>query len=170
MRDLAAMGERAGALLKARGERIAVAESSAGGLIAASLLAIPGASQYFVSGAVVYTGRALKTLLGVTREDIQAQGMRSSSEPYALFLANRMREAHRVEWAISETGAAGPTGNPYGDPAGHTCFAVVSSTLFHTRTLRTGSDDRTANMWAFAEATLGLLVEALEAQNKRTVS
>src|SRR5689334_17904840 len=98
MHDLAALGAKAGALLKARNERIVVAESSAGGLIAASLLAVPGASQFFVSGAVVYTGRALKTLLGVSREDIQSQGIRSSSEPYALFLAGRMRELHRVEW------------------------------------------------------------------------
>lgn len=96
--------------------------------------------------------------------------MRSSSEPYALFLATRMRDAHRVEWAISETGAAGPTGNPYGDPAGHTCFAVVSSTVSTARTLRTGSADRVANMWAFAEAALALLVETLEAENSRTVS
>jgi nicotinamide-nucleotide amidase len=170
MRDLAQMGAKAGALLKARGERIAVAESSSGGLISAALLAVPGASQFFTSGAVVYTARALKTLLDVSREDIQAQGMRSSSEPYALFLAGRMRELHRVEWAISETGAAGPTGNPYGDPAGHTCFAVVSSTVRQSRTLTTGSADRTANMWAFAEATLSLLVEALEAHDTRTVS
>ncbi len=164
MRDLSQMGARAGALLKARGERIVVAESSTGGLISAALLAVPGASQYFTSGAVVYTGRALKTLLDVSRDDIQAKGMRSSSEPYALFLAGRMRELHRVEWAVSETGAAGPTGNPYGDPAGHTCLAVVSPTVHQARTLRTGNADRTANMWAFAEAALGLLVEALEAK------
>jgi len=164
MRDLSEMGAKAGALLKARNERIAVAESSAGGLISAALLAVPGASQFFTSGAVVYTPRALRTLLDVAREDIQAKGIRSSSEPYALFLAGRMRELHRVEWAISETGAAGPTGNPYGDPPGHTCFAVVTATIQQARTLRTGSADRTANMWAFAEATLGLLVEALEAQ------
>lgn len=170
MRELHEMGAKAGALLKARNERVVVAESSAGGLISAALLAVPGASQFFVSGAVVYTGRALKTLLDVTRDDIQDKGMRSSSEPYALFLAGRMRELHRVEWAISETGAAGPTGNPYGDPPGHTCFAVVSSTVQQARTLRTGSADRTANMWAFADATLGLLVEALEAEKSRTVS
>src|SRR5689334_8016486 len=101
MRDLAEMGAKAGALLKASGERVAVAESSAGGLIAASLLAVPGASVYFTSGAVLYTARALKTLLDVSREDIQSQGMRSSSEPYALFLATRMRERHRIEWVIA---------------------------------------------------------------------
>ena len=164
MHDLLQMGARAGELLKARGERIAVAESSSGGLISAALLAVPGASQYFTSGAVVYTGRALKTLLDVSREDIAGLGMRSSSEPYALFLAKRMRERHRVEWALSETGAAGPTGNPYGDPAGHTCLAVVSGAIEQARTLRTSSADRSANMWAFAEAALALLVANLEAK------
>jgi nicotinamide-nucleotide amidase len=170
MRDLAQMGAKAGELLKARGQRIAVAESSAGGLISAALLAVPGASNFYVSGAVLYTGRALKTLLEVSREEIAAQNMRSSSEPYALFLANRMRERHRVEWALAETGAAGPTGNPYGDPPGHTCLAVVSSSTIQARTLRTGSADRTANMWAFAEAALALLVGAIEAESQRTAS
>jgi nicotinamide-nucleotide amidase len=163
MRDLAQMGAKAGALLKARRERVAVAESSAGGLISAALLAVPGASVYFASGAVLYTARALKGLLDVSRDDIAGLGMRSSSEPYALFLANRMRERHRVDWAIAETGAAGPTGNSYGDPAGHTCLAVVSAAVMEARTLRTGSADRVENMWAFTDAALALLVSAIEA-------
>lgn len=165
MRDLAAMGAKAGALLKERGERIAIAESSSGGLISAALLAVPGASAYFTAGGVIYTGRALTGLLGVTREDLATQGMRSSSEPYAKFLAETVRAKHRVEWGLAETGAAGPTGNPYGDPAGHTCLAVAGP-LIEARTLRTGSPDRVANMWAFAEAALSLLVSALETTPK----
>lgn len=160
-RNLEEMGAKIGALLKARQERVVVAESSAGGLISAALLAVPGASAYYVAGGVFYTGRALSALLGISRSDIQAQGLRSSSEPYAAFLAQRMREKHGVEWAIAESGAAGPTGNPYGDPAGHTCVGV-SGAVQRTRMLRTGSDDRVANMWAFADAGLALLLEALE--------
>jgi len=162
VRDLAEMGAKAGALLKARGERVVVAESSAGGLISAALLAVPGASRYFACGAVLYTARALKGLLDVSRDEIANLGMRSSSEPYALFLANRMRERHRVDWALAETGAAGPTGNSYGDPAGHTCLAVVSATVTQARTLRTECADRVENMWTFADAALALLVSALE--------
>lgn len=163
MTNLHEMGEKAGAFLKARQEKIAVAESSSGGLISAALLAVPGASLYYVGGGVVYTGRALKTLLGVTREDITGSGMRSSSEPYALFLANRVRELHRVEWGISETGAAGPSGNGYGDPPGHSCIAVCGpGDIAISRMLRTNSDDRTANMWAFANAALDLLVSELQ--------
>jgi PncC family amidohydrolase len=168
--DLGQLGAPAGELLKARGERVAVAESSSGGLISAALLAVPGASNYFASGAVLYTARALKTLLDVSREDVMRQGMRSSSEAYALFLAHRMRERHRVEWAVAETGAAGPTGNAYGDPSGHTCCAVVSSSIAKARTLRTGSFDRAANMWAFAGEALGLLVEALRDEHAERTS
>jgi nicotinamide-nucleotide amidase len=159
MRNLADLGAKAGALLKARGERIAVAESSAGGLISAALLAIPGASAYYAGGGVIYSARAFKGLLNIARDELG--DMRSSSEPYAAFLAETIRNKHRVEWGLSETGASGPTGNGYGDPAGHTCFAVAGP-INEARTLRTGSDDRVANMWTFTEAALALLVEALE--------
>jgi len=161
MRDLADMGAAAGALLKERGERVAVAESSSGGLISAALLAVPGASVYYAGGGVLYTGRALKGLLGLSRTDIGVKGLRSSSEPYAAFLAETVREKHRVDWGLSETGAAGPTGNPYGDPAGHTCIAVAGMKIM-ARTVRTNLADRVENMWLFAEAALDLLVEALE--------
>jgi PncC family amidohydrolase len=162
MHDLLSMGARAGELLKARGELIAVGETSAGGLISASLLAVPGASAYFAGGAVTYSRRSITGLAGISIEEMRAAGIRSSSEPYALLLAGEIRARHgNIAWGLSETGAAGPDGNPYGDPAGHTCMAVVGSVSI-ARTLRTGQSDRVANMWAFAEATLALLVEVLE--------
>ena len=111
---------------------------------------------------MIYTGRALKGLLGLSRTDIGVRGLRSSSEPYAAFLAETVRSKHRVDWGLAETGAAGPTGNPYGDPAGHTCLAVAGLTC-DTLMLRTGLADRTENMWLFAEAALDLLVSTLEA-------
>lgn len=162
MSDILAIGARAGALLKARGEKIAVGETSAGGLISASLLAVPGASAYFAGGAIPYSARAVRGLMNIPVERLRAEGIRSSSEPYALLLAGEVRERHGgVTWGLAETGAAGPDGNPYGDPAGHSCLAVVGP-VSAVRTLRTGSSDRTANMWAFAEAALALLVETLE--------
>lgn len=162
MTELLAIGARAGALLKQRGEKIAVAETSAGGLIAASLLAVPGASAYFAGGAITYSARAIRGLVGISTDEMRARGIRSSSEPYAQWLAEAVRAKHgRIAWGLSETGAAGPGGNPYGDPSGHTCMAVVGPVNL-VRTLRTGRDDRTHNMWAFAEAALSLLVEALE--------
>jgi PncC family amidohydrolase len=162
MHDILAMGARAGELLKARGETVAVGETSAGGLISASLLAVPGASAYFAGGAITYSARSIRGLAGISIEEMRAKGIRSSSEPYALLLATEIRARHGdVTWGLSETGAAGPNGNPYGDPSGHTCMAVVGPVSV-ARTLRTGLDDRVANMWAFAEATLALLVEVLE--------
>ena len=146
------------ARLIARRETIAVAESSSGGLIAAALLAVPGASAYFLGGAVVYTARARAGLVNIPREEME--GLRSSSEPYAQLLADSTRALMRADWGLSETGAAGPTGNSYGDAAGHTCVAI-SGPSRRVRTLETGSDDRAANMQAFAAEALQLLREAL---------
>ncbi len=164
MHDPRIPAAKAAALLQARGERIAVAESSTGGLISAALLAVPGASAYYAGGGVIYSARAFKGLLNLDRESLG--GMRSSSEPYAAFLAETIRTKHRVEWGIAETGAAGPTGNGYGDPAGHTCLAV-SGLVSRVHTLRTGIDDRWTNMNWFAEAALERLIEALEAAPKK---
>ncbi|MFO1137404.1 MAG: CinA family protein [Rhodoblastus sp.] len=144
--------------LIARRELLAVSESSSGGLISAALLAVPGASAFYIGGAVVYTARARAALVNIERADVE--GMRSASEPYALLLARRTRELLRAGWAIAETGAAGPTGNPYGDAAGHTVVAI-SGPVERVRTIETGSSDRRANMDAFARAALELLDEAL---------
>ncbi len=157
MDDILAAARRVGEKLKARGETVAVAESSAGGLIAAALLAVPGASAYFLGGAVVYTQQARAGLVGITDGDMK--GLRSSSEPYAGLLAERMRGNVNATWGLAETGAAGPSGNRYGDPAGHTCVAVAGPRETQL-TYRTDSDDRYANMGAFAVKAL----ETLEAE------
>jgi len=157
--NLSALAETVAAELKAREQTIAVAESSSGGLISAALLAVPGASAYFLGGAVVYTAKARMSLLGLTRESVA--GMRSSSEPYALLLARTARENFGAAWGLSETGAAGPTGNPYGDAAGHSCLAI-SGPVEMAITLETASADRAANMEAFAARALELLASALQ--------
>jgi nicotinamide-nucleotide amidase len=160
MAELDALASRVAARLIERGETIGVSESSAGGLIAAALLAVPGASRYFLGGAVVYTVAARQALLGIGPEAVA--GMRSASEPYAQLLARRSRESLGASWGLAETGAAGPAGNRYGDAAGHTCLAV-SGPVEMVRTLETGSRDRPANMQAFAIAALALLEEILSA-------
>ncbi|HET7334009.1 MAG TPA: CinA family protein [Rhizomicrobium sp.] len=157
MRDLLPIAEQIGERLKARGETIAVAESSSGGLISAALLGVPGASAFYLGGGVIYTARAAR-LLEITKDDMA--GMRSSSEPYAQFLAGRVREKFRSDWGISETGAAGPTGNPYGDAPGHTCCAV-SGPVEKSLTLETQSADRADNMHKFARAALELLLREI---------
>jgi len=159
MQALMAQAERIGEQLKARKERVAVAESSSGGLISAALLSVPGASAYYVGGGVVYTAKARFSLLELPREAVA--GMRSASEPYALLLARTVRERFGATWGISETGAAGPTGNPYGDAAGHTCVAISGPVEF-ALTIATGSNERVENMHAFASAALSLLIDTLE--------
>jgi PncC family amidohydrolase len=159
VQTLLPLATRVAELLKARKQTIAVAESSAGGLLAASLLAVPGASAYFLGGAVVYTKPARTLLMGIS--DDQMRGMRSSSEPYAQLLARTARERFATTWGLAETGASGPTGNRYGDAAGHTCVAV-SGAVDEVVTLETGSADRLANMRAFTHAALTLMERALQ--------
>src|ERR1700755_1613162 len=113
MQELISRAEKAGGILKQRGETLAVAESSTGGLIAAALLALPGASAYFLGGAVVYTQVARRALVDLP--DISALGMRASTEPYARLLAQTARQRFGANWALSESGATGPSGNRYGD-------------------------------------------------------
>lgn len=159
MPDLDGLAAEVGARLKAGGQTVAVAESSSGGLVSAALLAVPGASKYFLGGAVVYTPKARVLFMDIPRQALE--GMRSASEPYALLLARTARERFGATWGVSETGAAGPTGNPYGDAAGHTCVAV-SGPVEAVITIETGESDRTANMQAFAAAALELLKRALD--------
>lgn len=159
MTDLNALAAAIADRLVAAGQTVAVAESSSGGLVSAALLAVPGASKYYLGGAVVYTPRARVLLMDIPREAVA--GMRSASEPYALLLARTARERFGATWGLSEIGAAGPAGNPYGDAAGHTCVAV-SGPMEAVVTIETGEADRAANMQAFAAAALGLLQRALE--------
>jgi nicotinamide-nucleotide amidase len=159
VRELMALAERVGASLKARGETVAVAESSSGGLISAALLSVAGASAYYLGGGVIYTAKARAVLMDLPRTAVA--GMRSASEDYALLLARTARERLAATWGVSETGAAGPTGNPYGDAAGHSCIAI-SGPLDAAITLETGSSDRIANMHAFAAEALELLLRGLQ--------
>ena len=158
MKELVAIAEQIAAKLIEREETIAVAESSTGGLISASLLAVPGASAYFLGSAVVYTRDARRILMEIPDEAMK--GIRSASEAYAGLLASRVRERFSSHWGLSETGATGPTGNRYGDAAGHSCMAVagVATTVI---TLETGSADRLGNMHTFAGAALNLLLKEL---------
>jgi nicotinamide-nucleotide amidase len=158
MKDLVAVAEKIAAKLIERRQTIAVAESSTGGLISASLLAVPGASAYFLGSAVVYTRDARRILMDIP--DDQMKGIRSASEPYAKLLASQIRQRFSCHWGLSETGATGPTGNRYGDAAGHSCMAVAGPQA-EILTLETGSSDRLGNMHAFASTALNLLLRNL---------
>jgi len=158
MQSLTALGSAAGELLKSRKETLAAAESSAGGLINASLVAVPGASAYYLGGLIIYTQAGREALLGLGREDMK--GIRSASEPFAQLLARRIRAKLGATWGLAETGASGPSGNRYGDAPGHACIAV-SGPVEAVVTLETGRDAREANMWAFAQQAIDLLQSCL---------
>jgi nicotinamide-nucleotide amidase len=158
MNELDVLARSLATILKDRKETIAVAESSAGGLISAALLSVPGASAYFLGGGVIYTQAARRALLRLPDESVK--GIRSSSEPYAVLKARTIRELLGTTWGLAETGATGPTGNRYGDAAGHACIAVAGP-VERVITLETGHDDREKNMWAFAKRALELLETAL---------
>src|SRR5882724_2291646 len=160
MNELDALARSIAALLKERKETIAVAESSAGGLISAALLSVAGASAYFLGGGVIYTQAARRGLLRVP--DDAVKGIRSSSEEYARLKAKAVRELVGATWGLAETGASGPTGNRYGDAAGHACIAVAGP-VERVITVETGDADRERNMWAFTRAALKLLEDAVRA-------
>ena len=158
MESLTALGSVVGSLLKDRKHTLAVAESSAGGLINAALVAVPAASAYYLGGAIIYTGAGRLALLGLTREDMT--DIRSASQPFAKLLAQRVRARLGATWGLSETGASGPSGNRYGDAPGHACIAV-SGPVEAAITVETGNADREANMWVFARRALELLESCL---------
>jgi PncC family amidohydrolase len=155
---LSDLAGRIAARLKERGETVAVAEGSCGGCISAALLAVPGASAFYLGGAIVYTRQARRALLAIA--DAEMQGMRAASEPYAVLLARTVRDRHGASWGLSESGASGPAGNRYGDPPGHCAIGVAGSSE-RTVTLRTQSADRPANMQAFALCALETLLEEI---------
>jgi nicotinamide-nucleotide amidase len=158
MKELVTIAEQIAAKLIERKQTIAVAESSTGGLISAALLAVPGASAYFMGAAVVYTRDARRILMDIPDEAMK--GIRSASEPYANLLAMQVRQRFSSDWGLSETGATGPTGNRYGDAAGHSCMAVAGPQAAVIM-LETGSNDRQANMQVFAATALKLLLQNL---------
>ena len=159
MERLSESAARVGAILRERNESVSVGEGSCGGLLSAALVAVPGASNFYVAGAVLYTRPAFAEIL---REDREAlRGLRGATEPFSLMLAKLVRAKFQSTWAIGESGASGPSGNRYGDAAGHAALAVAGPVEL-TRVVETGLDDRQENMWRFAASALELFERALE--------
>ncbi len=160
--DLVGRATDVATLLRGRGERVAVSESAAGGLINAALVAVPGASDMYLGGMVVYTAAGRHVLAG---DDTLPEGLRGATEEFARVQAGQAARRYRAEWGIGETGATGPKGNPYGDPAGHGWVACVSATgaPTATRLLATGSAVRADNMMVFAATALTLAAETIGA-------
>ena len=159
---LAPIGQQAGRLLLERGETVVVIDGATGGLISASLISLPGATRFFQGSGVVYTLESRSLLLGMTNQELR--GMRSATEEYALVQARAVRKQFGADWGVAETGSAGPGNHPMGVPNGISAIAVVGPQgQEFARIVRTDSDERMANMGAFARAALELLVERLAA-------
>ncbi len=156
--NLSGLAGDLGALLKQNEQTISVAESSSGGLVSAALLSIPGASAYFAGGGVIYTRDARREFLSLPEEIVT---MRAATEEYAMIVAQAVKDKMGTTWGLAETGASGPSGNRYGDEAGHVCVAVAGP-VEKSVTLETGSSEREENMWAFTKAALGLLETAIK--------
>jgi|AntRauTorckE6833_2_1112554.scaffolds.fasta_scaffold82569_2 PncC family amidohydrolase len=152
------LAEAIGTRLTQRGERLAVNETAAGGLISAALLAVPGASAWFRGGAVTYDRDSRRQLLGLDADDVR--GLAPMSPEMAAVFADRVRERLDTAWGLAELGIAGPAGSPYGGPAGVAVLAV-SGPVARSGRLETGHADREANMQTFADAALELLLDAL---------
>ena len=126
--------------------------------MSAALLAVPGASSYYLGGTVIYTGHALRGLFSGQIE--RPPNLRGATEPWALHLARAARAHIGSTWGVGEGGAAGPRGNAYGDPPGHAWLAVAGPSEA-THHVLTEVDDRLANMVSFAVAGLELLASEL---------
>lgn len=160
-KELLFLSKEVGELLISKGHSIAIAESSSGGLISAHLLAIPGASSYFLGGSVIYTRYAQRGFLNVPDSDME--GLRAATEQYAALNADKVRGLLGSTWGLAETGATGPTGNRYGDDAGHSCIAV-SGPVNRSVTLETGQSDRQENMVSFTKEALNMLLKTISGE------
>nr|WP_137678219.1 CinA family protein [Parerythrobacter lutipelagi] len=159
LQDVHPQALRIAGMLRARGETIAVADGATGGLIAASLLTVPGALDFFVGGGVVYSLRARDVLFDLPRDAYK--GMRGASEEYAMLQARAIRENFRANWGIAESGSVGGSSHPSGAPAGRSVVAVTGPHGEWTHLTETGSDDRIANMDRFTRAALAHLEAVL---------
>jgi PncC family amidohydrolase len=144
--------------LKARGETIAVAESTTGGLISAQLLSMPGASAYFLGGTIIYTRVSRKVFLDASAEKLQ--GVKPLTKEMAIFFARQVREKLAATWGIAELGIAGPTGSAYGYEAGNSVIAVSGPIEAAVR-INTGHNDRVRNMEEFTACACQFLRDVL---------
>lgn len=152
------LAQEIASLLTERGETIAVAEATTGGLISAALLWVAGASRYFVGGGVVYTLKSRTALAGVSPEEYA--NYRGTTPELLASLAESMRQQLGTTWCIAESGLAGPTGGRAGAPAGRTTIGVAGP-VARTVVVETGLSDRGENMAEFTTRSLRFLRDAI---------
>ncbi|MEM1197514.1 MAG: CinA family protein [Pseudomonadota bacterium] len=154
LHDLHPQALRIATALRARGERIAVADGATGGLIMACLLTVPGALDFFKGGGVVYSLKARNVLFDLPREAYD--GMTSATQDYALLQARAIRDRLGAQWGIAESGSAGSSQHPMGVASGRSVAAIAGPDVERVAVIETASDDRIANMKTFTKNALDL--------------
>lgn len=144
--------------LKQSNQTVSVAESSTGGLIAANLLSIPGASSYFIGGTVVYTLKSRRAFLDFDKASLKH--LKPLSEEMVLEFAKAARKKLDSTWGIAELGAAGPAGTPYGHDAGVSVIGIAGP-IEATLRIETHSNEREQNMLSFTDGALNLFAQTL---------
>ncbi len=139
-----------GALLRARGLRLALAESCTGGLVAERITRVPGSSDYFVFGAVTYANEAKERVLGVPAETLRRWG--AVSRQTALAMAEGARALMDADVAVAITGIAGPTGGTPEKPVGTVYFGLSAREGSWWRKGSFTGDRETIRRWSAQEA------------------
>jgi len=136
--SLLPLAEKAADLLKSRKEKIALGESSVGGLVSAALIAQPGASAFFLGSTVIYTREAGRVLRD--RSTLKLEGLEPLTPEFAQAMADGFKIQMGSDWATSEMGAAGPARSPYGPKPG-TAVVAVSGPVSRSRPIATHISD-----------------------------
>jgi len=150
--------------LVAAGERLAVAESSTGGLVGSNITDVPGSSNYFDRSLVTYSNEAKMELLGVEEETIEAAGAVSAET--AGQMAAGVRDNADCTWGLSTTGIAGPAGGTEAKPVG-TVFIGVAHNGESSRVSATGYEfdgPRLACKRQFARQALRDLLDTIQSR------
>ena len=153
-----ALAQEIASLLIARGQTVAVAEATTGGLVSAALLWVAGASGYYKGGAVVYTLDSRVALAGAAPELFA--NYRGTTAEMISAIAESMRQRLNATWCIAESGLAGPTTGRSGLPVGRTTIGVAGP-VSRTAVFQTGHADREKNMVEFTTLSLRFLRDAI---------
>jgi len=148
-----------GNLLRARGLKLAVAESCTGGLIADRITDVPGSSEYFVGGVIAYAYEAKVALLGVSWDTLKAYG--AVSRETVLEMARGARNAFSADLAVSVSGIAGPGGGLPDKPVGTTWIGLCAAEGEWARKF-TWDGGRRANKESSARAALKFVLDYLQ--------
>ena len=147
------------AAARAKGWRIATAESCTGGMVSAALTDVAGSSDVFDRGFVTYSNVAKQDMLGVKADTLAAFG--AVSEAVAAEMASGALARSQADLAVSITGIAGPGGSEF-KPEGRVCFGLaVKGAAVQTETVEFGAQGRAMVRSAACAHALTLLVRAL---------